>query len=141
MAKFQNLHNFIFMHEITVHHFFHTVFMHFLLKMGWKWEILSHCYFWPKHFHSLINPPQGFQKRHKWIKNLNLFNQTWKFAKVKSMERRLMTIANAKLKSNFGKDCHTWHLLFFFKILTKYKFERNNFTAYRKKLFDYTVVI
>ena len=44
------------------------------------------------------------------------------------MERRLMTIANAKLKSNFGKDCHIIHGIYcFFKILTKYRFKRTNF--------------
>ena len=111
MAKFQNLHNFIFMHEITVHHFFHTVFMHFLLKMGWKWEILSHCYFWLKHFHSLINPPQGFQKRHKWIKNLNVFNQTWKFAKVKSIIHSFLNRIQVEISHSFLLFWDAWQSL------------------------------
>ena len=64
---------FIFMHEITVHQPFPYGFRAFFLKMGWKCEILSHWHFWPKLL-SVIHPPQGFQKKQKWMRNLNLYD-------------------------------------------------------------------
>ena len=78
------------MHEITVHQLFPCVFRAFFLKMGWKWEILSHLHFWPKllsfRYPSTTGVSKEAQMNEKfeslWLMLPDWFNQTWKFANV-----------------------------------------------------------
>ena len=59
------------MHEITVHHLFPYGFHAFFLKMGWKWEILSHWHFCPQLLSFCYLSTTRFQKKQKLMGNLN----------------------------------------------------------------------